>query len=99
MIFWKDIPDAVKLTGAVLIAWGGLTAYLTSYQTDAEAQAYQSQNAEQIALFRVQQIEAMIAQYRYQLLSTELTPAQREWILTEIRRLEGEINCIRNGTC
>ena len=99
MIRWDDIPAAVKLTGAVLVAWGGLTAWLTTYQTDAEAQQYQQQTNGQLVLFRVQQIEALIAQYRYKLLSENLSPEQRQWIAAEIARLEDTIRCVRAQTC
>ena len=88
-----------KIGSSGLAVTLGLMAYLTTYQTDIEAQAYQSENAQQMVLFRVQQIEAMLAQYRYQLLSGDLTPEQREWINAEIARLNAEIVCIRAGSC
>ena len=99
MTKWDDIPAALKMTGGALVGVMAMMAYLTTYQSDAEAQQYQQQSQQQIALFRVQDLENQIAQYRYQLLSSELTPQQREWIQTEIQRLERDIACIRNGTC
>lgn len=99
MITWNDVPASAKMSAVVLSGLLGLMGYLTTYQTDAEAQAYQQQNAEQTAMFRIQLIENQLSQYRYQLLSSELSQQQREWILTEIRRLENEIECIRRGQC
>jgi uncharacterized small protein (DUF1192 family) len=96
---WDDIPVAVKMTSGAVAAVLMFFAYMTTYQTDVEAQAYQNENAQQLVLFRVQQIEAMIAQYRYQLLSAELTDEQREWIKDEIERLTNEINCIHARQC
>lgn len=79
----------------------GFMAFAFNYvQTDAEAQQYQAQHASELVRFRVQQIEAQISQYRYQLLSTDLTPQQREWITAEIARLEAQKRCINSGgTC
>jgi hypothetical protein len=92
MIFWKDIPVAVKLGIGGVMTCMALVGYLSTYQTDVEAQNYQQYNNKQVALFRVQQAEE-------QILSGDLTAAQREWILAEIHRLEVQIACIRNGTC
>lgn len=99
MKVWDDIPVALKMAVATVAVVMSAVAYLSTYQTDLEAQEYQQYNNQQISLFRVQQIEAMIAQYRYDLLSSKLSPEQREWILAEIRRLEEQIACIREGTC
>ena len=96
---WDDIPVAVKMTSGAVIAVLTFLAYMTTYQTDVEAQQYQQQDAQQTALFRIQLIENQIAQYRYQLLSGGLTVDQRDWILAEIDRLENEIECIRGGRC
>ncbi len=99
MMTWNDIPASAKMTAVTVSCVLGMMGYLTTYQTDAEAQAYQAQASEQTALFRIQLIENQISLYRYQLLSNSLTPEQREWILAEIRKLETEINCIRAGQC
>jgi len=99
MLKWDDIPAAIKLTSGAVAGVLMFLAYMTTYQTDVEAQTYQQQDAQQTALFRIQLIENQIAQYRYQLLSGGLTPDQRQWILAEITRLEGEIGCIRSGQC
>lgn len=78
----------------------GLAAFAYSYfQTDAEAQAYQQKHQSELINFRVQQVEQRIADYRYRLLSTKLTPEQREWIYAELRRLEEQKKCIREGKC
>jgi len=99
LIKWADIPAAAKMTVATVMAVMGILGYLTTYQTDVEAQAYQQAHNQQLALIRVQEIETQTAQYRYQLLSNQLTLEQRNWIITEIRRLEALIACIRAGTC
>lgn len=96
---WDDIPVSAKMTAAVVAGVLSVMGYLSTYQTDAEAQQYQQQHNSQLINVRVQQIEQLISQYRYQLLSANLTPAQREWLLQEIARLEGEKKCIRAGTC
>ena len=99
MIKWADIPTAAKMSATAVVAVMGILGYLTTYQSDAEAQNYQQAHNQQLALIRVQEIETQTAQYRYQLLSNQLTPEQRNWIVTEIRRLEALIACIRAGTC
>ena len=99
MIFWKDIPNAVKIGTAGVMACMAFVGYLSTYQTDVEAQDYQQYNNAQIAQLRIQQADEQIAGYRYQLLSSDLTPVQREWILAEIHRLETQIACIRAGEC
>ena len=87
------------MSATAVVAVMGILGYLTTYQSDAEAQNYQQAHNQQLALIRVQEIETQTAQYRYQLLSNQLTPEQRNWIVTEIRRLEALIACIRAGTC
>jgi len=87
------------MSATAVVAVMGILGYLTTYQSDAEAQNYQQAHNQQLALIRVQEIETQTAQYRYQLLSNQLTPEQRDWIITEIRRLEALIACIRAGTC
>ena len=87
------------MSATAVVAVMGILGYLTTYQSDAEAQNYQQAHNQQLALIRVQEIETQTAQYRYQLLSNQLTPEQRNWIVTEIRRLEALIACIRSGTC
>ena len=99
MISLKDIPAAWKFGTGGLAAVLTMMAYLSTYQTDLEAQQYQQYANSQVAQLRVQQAEQQIAGYRYQLLSAILTPQQREWILKEIERLEVQIACIRAGTC
>ena len=99
MIKWADIPTAAKMSATAVVAVMGILGYLTTYQSDVEAQAYQQAHNQQLALIRVQEIETQIRQYQYQLLSSQLTPAQRDWIINEIRRLEALIACIRVGTC
>ena len=94
---WSDIPTSAKMTAAVVTGVIAVMGYLSTYQTDAEAQAYQQQHQTEIARFRVQQLEQQIAQYRYQLLSADLTPQQREWITAEIERLEALKRCINSG--
>jgi hypothetical protein len=95
---------------AITFIGGSLIAAHAHFETSANAQVahdgirqdfvqYQTDNAEQTALFRIQLIENQISQYRYQLLSGELSPEQREWIIAEIRKLESEISCIRAGQC
>jgi len=96
---WADIPLAAKMAVTSVAVIVGIMGYLTTYQTDAEAQQYQKQHGEQLSLSRVQQLEVIIEQYRYQLLSADLSAAQREWIVDEINRLNKQIACIRAGTC
>lgn len=96
---WTRIPDLVKFSSVVIGACLGMMGYLTTYQSDAEAQTYQVQHGQQLANVRVDQIEQTIAAYRYKLLTENLTPQQREWIQKEIQRLEDKKKCIRDGTC
>lgn len=96
---WSDIPVAAKMAVAAVGACMSVVVYLTTFQTDAEAQQYQQQHQSELVRFRVQQIENQISQYRYQLLSSQLNPAQREWILQEISKLQKLIDCIRAGRC
>jgi hypothetical protein len=96
---WADIPDSVKLAATLVGGIMFMLGYLTTYQTDAEAQAYQDANAYAISQFRVQEIETQIAAYRFQLLSADLTPEERAWILQEIERLTAKITCIQQGQC
>ena len=96
---WSDIPDAAKISVGVVVGVVAVMGYLTTYQTDLEADDYRNQHQSELVNIRVQQIEQNISGYRYQLLSTQLTPAQREWILLEIRRLEDLLNCIRERNC
>lgn len=95
----SDIPAAWKVGSGGVVVVLAIMAYLSTYETKAEAQQYQVQHGQQLNLFRVQQIETQIAQYRYQLLSAQLTPAQRQWIESEIARLQAQIACIRAGQC
>lgn len=99
MITWGDIPVSAKMAGGIVAAVFAVLAYLSSYQTDAEAQAYQQQHESQLINVRVQQIEQLISQYRYQLLSSNLSPAQREWLLQEIARLEAQKRCVIERKC
>lgn len=97
---WSEIPDAVKLAMAIVTVAAGAAGYaFSTFQTVEAFQQYQQQHGEQLTLFRVQQIEDQIAQYRYQLLSVALTDSQRKWIEDEIKRLEEKIKCIRKGEC
>ena len=96
---WDDIPTAAKMPTSIVIVIMSLLAYMSTYQTKAEAQSYQNENAQQLVLFRVQQIETVIAGYRYRLLSEKLSDEQREWLKDEIDRLEREIKCIQEGKC
>ena len=96
---WDDIPVAAKMTAGAVAAVLSSLAYLSSYQTDAEAQAWQQQHESQLINVRVQQIEQLISQYRYQLLSGTLSPAQREWLLQEIARLEAQKKCVIERKC
>ena len=96
---WSDIPDTAKLSAVVVSGVLAIMGYLTTYQSDAEAQQYQVQHHSELVAVRIQNLEATIAGYRYQLLSTELTPAQREWIVQEIKKLDDLLACIRAGQC
>lgn len=96
---WSDIPDSIKLSMTIIACVFGVVGYLTTFQTDAEAQAYQQQHAQELSRVRIQMIEQRIQEYRYQLLSSKLSPEQRAWIYKELERLEKQIECIRAGTC
>ena len=96
---WNDIPDAMKMTAAAVVVITGFIGYLTTFQTDVEAQQYQQSHQQELSRFRIQQIEQRISELRYQLLSSNLNPNQQRWINDEIRRLEAQIQCIRNGKC
>jgi len=100
VIKFADIHAAWKFGTGGLVVVLTVMAYLsTTYYTRVEAQNYQQAHNFQLAQIRVQEIETQIRQYQYQLLSSQLTPAQRDWIINEIRRLEALIACIRAGTC
>lgn len=97
---WADVSMGWKLGSGGMVVVLSAMGYLSStFYTRVEAQQYQQYNNQQIALFRVQQVEAQIEAYRFQLLSAQLTPEQREWITAEIARLQTVIACIRAGTC
>lgn len=96
---WSDIPASAKLAALIVTYIMLMLGYLATYQTDAEAQAYQQQHQSELINFRVQQVEQRIQDYRYQLLSSRLSPEQREWIYAELKRLEEQKKCIREGAC
>lgn len=97
--FWKDIPLALKMTAASVIAIVAIMGYLSTYQTDAEASEYQQKHQSELVAIRIDQLEERISQYRFQLLSGNLTPDQRRWIEDQIKKLEEQIKCIRKGEC
>jgi len=96
---WSDIPASAKLAALIVTYIMVMLGYLATYQTDAEAQAYQQKHQSELINFRVQQVEQRIQDYRYQLLSSKLSAEQREWIQAELKRLEEQKKCIRAGTC
>ena len=100
VIKFADIHAAWKFgTGGLVVVLAVMTYLSTTFYSRVEAQGWQQAHNQQLALIRVQDVETQIAQYRYQLLSSQLTDAQRNWINSEIRRLEALIACIRAGTC
>ena len=111
---WREIPGAAQMVSGVItsivLIGGAMIAGYSHFQTDDEADLahttirdeiadYQLQHANELVKFRVQQIEQQIAGYRYQLLSSQLSQPQREWILQEIVRLEQQKACIIDGKC
>jgi len=99
MIKWSDIPTAAKLSSVVVVGVFSMMGYLTTYQSDAEAQQYQEQHQSELKSIRVQQIEETISNYRLQLLGKGLTEAQRDWIAQEIIKLTNLVKCIRDMKC
>ena len=97
---WSDVPATWQNTVIVCAAIAAVMGFgFRTFQTIEAAEYQQQSQAQEFRSWRESDIDAQIAQYRYQLLSTQLTAAQREWILAEIRRLEEQLKCIRAGQC
>lgn len=95
----SDIPAAWKFgTGGLAVVLAIMT-YNSTFYTKAEAAEYIQAHNEQLAKIRVQELEALVAGYRYRLLSDKLSPEQRQWLEDEIKRLNDLIDCIRKDKC
>ena len=99
MITWNDIPASAKLSAGVVVAVFSLMGYLTTYQTDVEAQTYQLQHESELVRNRVSEIERDISSLRYRLLSEKLSDEQRQFLDGEVQRLEAEKQCIIERKC
>ncbi len=96
---WTDIPLSAKMTAASVVVIMSAIAYLSTYQTDVEAQQYRQYHQGELVRFREQQVQEQIDQYRFQLLSGGLSAEQRAWIEAKIRELESFKACIRRREC
>lgn len=96
---WADIPVVVKAGVACIVATMAFVGYMSTYQTDAEAGQYREQHGQELQRVRIQQVEDRIAEYEYRLLSQNLNPQEREWLQRQIKKLEAQKECIRNGKC
>ena len=97
---WTTVPAATKMAAAMVVfVFSALGWMSANFQTVSASEAYQKQVYSKIDGSRVENIEAQIAGYRYQLLSTSLTQEQKDWINAEIARLNELIACIRARNC
>jgi hypothetical protein len=96
---WGEIPASLRMTSVSVVAIMAVVAYLTTFQTDAEAADKWQQHGQQLTNVRVQSIDQQISGYRYQLLTQGLSAAQRKWLNDEIAKLEKLKSCIRKGEC
>ncbi len=97
---WKEIPDTVKLAGVTLTCLGAVLGFAYGeFQTIEAAEFQQQTQAIELRAWRLQEIERQIKAMEFQLLSTELSDSQREFLRKEIERLEEEKKCIREGKC
>lgn len=97
---WADIPDSVKLTGVILAAASAVSGFaFTTFQTIEAAEYQQQTQAVELRAWRLQEIERQIKVLEFQLLSDDLTEAQKEFLRKEVQRLEKEKECVREGKC
>jgi len=99
MIKLADIPSAWKFGTGGLAVVLAVMAYLTTYETKAAAQQYQLQHASELVRARVSEIERVIADKNYRLLSEKLSAEQRAFLEAEVARLEAEKTCIIDRKC
>jgi len=99
MIKLADIPVAWKMGTGGLAVVLAVMAYLTTYETRADAQAYQLGHASELVRARVSEIERVIADKNYRLLSERLSEEQRAFLEKEVARLEAEKQCIIDRKC
>ena len=99
MIKWSDIPNAVKIVIPTVAVIMSVVSYMTTFQTDAEAAEMEKRITKEVQSSRVDDIEAQIDLYEFQLLDEKLSESKKEWIKRKIADLKAKRECIREGTC
>ena len=96
---WADIPSALKLTAGAVTGVLTMVAYLSLYQTDAEAMELEQRVVKKMDDTRIEVNEQKIKDYEFKLLAPGLTAEQIDWIDRQIRTLEKKNECIREKKC
>jgi hypothetical protein len=84
---------------SVMVIMSALGFLFATFQTDAEAAQYQKQNTQEIARFRIQNLDAKITDYKYKIRFANPPEEEVIWMKEQIKELEKLKVCVRKGEC